>query len=41
VLGDRERSRLEVGARADLVLLDDRLGVRTTIIGGVVAFEAT
>ena len=41
VLGDPERGRLEVGARADLVLLDDRLGVRMTIIGGVVAFEAT
>lgn len=41
LLGDRERGRLEVGARADLVLLDDRLGVRTTIIGGVVAFEAS
>lgn len=41
LLGDRERGRLEVGARADIVLLDDRLGVRTTIIGGVVAFEAS
>jgi N-acetylglucosamine-6-phosphate deacetylase len=41
LLGDSERGRLEVGARADLVLLDDRLGVRTTIIGGHVAFEAS
>jgi N-acetylglucosamine-6-phosphate deacetylase len=41
LLGDRERGRLEVGARADLVLLDDALGVRMTIVGGAVAFEAT
>jgi N-acetylglucosamine-6-phosphate deacetylase len=41
VLGDRDRGRLGVGARADLVLLDDRLGVRMTIISGAVAFEAT
>ena len=41
LLGDRERGRLEVGARADLVLLDDRLGVRMTIIGGHLTFEAT
>jgi N-acetylglucosamine-6-phosphate deacetylase len=40
LLGDRERGRLEVGARADLVLLDEKLGVRMTIVGGVVAFEA-
>lgn len=41
LLGDRERGRLEVGARADLVLLDVGLGVRMTIVGGAVAFEAT
>ncbi len=41
LLGDRQRGRLEIGARADLVLLDDRLGVRVTIIGGTVAFDAT
>lgn len=40
LLGDRERGRLEVGARADLVLLDDALEVRMTIVGGAVAFEA-
>jgi N-acetylglucosamine-6-phosphate deacetylase len=40
LLGDRERGRLEVGARADLVLLDEALGVRMTIVGGAVAFEA-
>ena len=40
LLGDRERGRLEVGARADLVLLDGALRVRMTIVGGVVAFEA-
>lgn len=41
LLGDQERGRLEVGARADLVLLDARLGVRVTIVGGVVAHETT
>lgn len=40
LLGDRDRGRLEVGARADLVLLDEGLGVRMTIVGGAVAFEA-
>lgn len=40
LLGDAERGRLEVDARADVVLLDERLGVRMTIVGGVVAFEA-
>lgn len=41
LLGDRDRGRLEVGARADLVLLDEGLGVRMTIVGGAVAFEAS
>jgi N-acetylglucosamine-6-phosphate deacetylase len=41
LLGDRDRGRLDVGARADVVLLDSALAVRTTIIGGVVAFEAS
>lgn len=41
LLGDRARGCLAVGARADLVLLDEALGVRTTIVGGAVAFEAT
>ena len=40
LLGDRERGRLEIGSRADLVLLDEGLGVRMTIVGGEVAFEA-
>jgi N-acetylglucosamine-6-phosphate deacetylase len=40
LLGDRERGRLEVGARADLVLLDAELGVRMTIVGGAIAHEA-
>ncbi|HSJ00082.1 MAG TPA: N-acetylglucosamine-6-phosphate deacetylase [Patescibacteria group bacterium] len=41
LLGDHERGQLEVGARADVVLLDASLAVRMTIVGGVVAFEAT
>ena len=41
LLGEGERGRLEIGARADLVLLDEGLRVRTTIVGGAVAFEAT
>ena len=40
LLGDPERGRLEVGARADLVLLDAGLNVRMTIVGGVIAHEA-
>ena len=41
LLGDHERGRLDVGARADVVLLDASLAVRMTLVGGVVAFEAT
>ncbi|HAS11271.1 MAG TPA: N-acetylglucosamine-6-phosphate deacetylase, partial [Acidimicrobiaceae bacterium] len=41
VLGDRSRGRIEVGARADLVLLDrDALTLRRTIIRGEVAWES-
>lgn len=40
LLGDEERGRLEVGALADLVLLDGELRVRTTVAGGVIAFES-
>ena len=40
LLGDPERGRLEVGARADLVLLDAGLNVRMTIVGGVIAHKA-
>jgi N-acetylglucosamine-6-phosphate deacetylase len=40
LLGDRERGHLDVGARGDVVLLDDELRVRMTIVAGHVAFEA-
>jgi N-acetylglucosamine-6-phosphate deacetylase len=41
VLGDRTRGRIEAGARADLVVLDQGdLGLRRTIIGGSVAWES-
>lgn len=40
LLGDAGRGRLEPGARADVVLLDKHLRVRTTIIAGYIAFEA-
>lgn len=41
LLGDPDRGRLAPGAGADLVLLDEGLGVRMTIVRGTVAFEAT
>ena len=41
VLGDRTRGRIEVGARADLVVLDrDGLDLRATLVAGEVAWEA-
>jgi N-acetylglucosamine-6-phosphate deacetylase len=40
LLGDAERGRLDVGGRADVVLVDPELAVRVTIVGGTVAFEA-
>lgn len=40
LLGDADRGHLRPGARGDLVLLDAELRVRTTIVGGVVAFQA-
>lgn len=41
VLGDRQRGRIEPGARADLVLLGrDALEVRRTLVGGSVAWES-
>jgi len=41
LLGDTERGRLAPGARADIVLLDEQLRVRTTIIGGAIAYQAS
>ena len=41
LLGDGERGRIEVGARADLVLLGaDDLAVRRTVVGGATAWAA-
>lgn len=40
LLGDWERGHLRPGARADVVLLDARLEVRTTLVAGRVAFES-
>jgi N-acetylglucosamine-6-phosphate deacetylase len=34
ILGDQDRGRLSVGARADLVVLDRDFGVRSTWVGG-------
>jgi N-acetylglucosamine-6-phosphate deacetylase len=39
LLGDAERGHLAPGARADVVLLDAELGVRMTIVAGVVAYD--
>ena len=39
LLGDAERGQLRPGARADLVLLDAELRVRTTFVAGRVAFD--
>lgn len=39
LLGEARRGRIEDGAGADLVLLDDGLGVVATIVAGRVAFE--
>ena len=40
LLGDPERGHLGPGARADVVLLDAELRVRTTMVAGRVAFES-
>lgn len=41
VLGETDRGRLEVGARADLVVLDaDDLSVVRTVVGGTTVWEA-
>jgi N-acetylglucosamine-6-phosphate deacetylase len=39
LLGEPRRGRIEAGAGADLMLLDDRLGVVATIVAGRVAFD--
>ncbi len=39
VLGDRRLGRIEVGACADLVVLDLDLRVRLTMVGGRVRFR--
>jgi N-acetylglucosamine-6-phosphate deacetylase len=41
VLGLSSKGRLAAGADADLVLLDDALGVRATIVAGEIAFDAS
>lgn len=38
VIGATDRGSLDVGGRADVTLLDERLGVAATIIGGRVAY---
>jgi N-acetylglucosamine-6-phosphate deacetylase len=40
LLGLADRGRVEVGARADLVVLDSSLRPRRTIVGGWLAFDA-
>jgi len=40
VLGLTDRGRLDPGARADVVLLDDDLRVQHTIVGGVTAWKS-
>jgi N-acetylglucosamine-6-phosphate deacetylase len=40
VLGLSSKGRIDVGADADLVLLDDELRVRATIVAGQIAFSA-
>jgi N-acetylglucosamine-6-phosphate deacetylase len=40
LLGQTDRGHLRPGARADLALLDAELRVRTTIVGGRIAYEA-
>jgi N-acetylglucosamine-6-phosphate deacetylase len=40
LLGLTDRGRLAVGARADVVLLDDALTVRATLVGGDIAYDA-
>ena len=41
LLGDPDRGRIQVGARADLVVLDaDDLTVRRTLVAGATVFEA-
>jgi N-acetylglucosamine-6-phosphate deacetylase len=41
LLGETERGALRAGLRADLVLLDADLRVRMTMVGGVIAHEAS
>ncbi|MDR7544585.1 MAG: amidohydrolase family protein [Armatimonadota bacterium] len=36
---DRDRGTLAPGKRADLVLLDDRLVVRSTMVGGRIVYS--
>ena len=40
LLGDPTRGRLEIGARADVVVLDDQLQVVATVVAGRVAYLA-
>ena len=39
LLGEGQRGVIRSGARADLVLLDDDLIVRVTVVGGEVAYR--
>lgn len=39
LLGDRDRGTLRQGARADLTLLDDRLRVAGTVVGGELVYD--
>jgi N-acetylglucosamine-6-phosphate deacetylase len=41
VLADSGRGELEIGRRADVVVLDRALRVMTTVVGGVVAYRRT
>ena len=41
VLGERRKGRLSPGADADLVVLDRRLDLVATVVGGQVAYDPT